>query len=100
MSHVVDMPEVLAEIDAFRAALAEQFITFDPGDVDEKLLLDRALEAARQGQEFFDHAPHSFGGVAATPTPLASAPEKSSTSPATSTGRSTCATSSSSTRPT
>ncbi len=64
MSHVVDMPEVLAEIDAFRDALAEHFITFDPGDVDEKLLLDRAIAAARDGQEFFDHAPHSFGGSA------------------------------------
>ncbi|MFG0326896.1 MAG: ATP-binding protein [Phycisphaerales bacterium JB037] len=62
MSHVVDMPEVLAEIDAFRAELAEHFITFDPGDVDEKLLLDRALEAAREGKEFIDHTPHSFGG--------------------------------------
>jgi len=70
MSHVVDMPDVLAEIDAFRAKLAEQFITFDPGDVDEKLLLDRALEAARQGQEFFDHAPHSFGGGKANAQPL------------------------------
>ncbi|MEQ9095987.1 MAG: ATP-binding protein [Phycisphaerales bacterium] len=70
MSHVVDMPDVLAEIDAFRAKLAEQFITFDPGDVDEKLLLDRALEAARQGQEFFDHAPHSFGGGKASAKPL------------------------------
>ncbi|MEO1008640.1 MAG: AAA family ATPase [Planctomycetota bacterium] len=64
MSHVVDMPDVLAEIDHFRAQLAEQFITFDPGDVDEKLLLERALEAARDGHEFFDHAPHSFGGGA------------------------------------
>ncbi|MGD1916510.1 MAG: ATP-binding protein [Phycisphaerales bacterium] len=70
MSHVVDMPDVLAEIDAFRAKLAEQFITFDPGDVDEKLLLERALEAARQGQEFFDHAPHSFGGGKANEEPL------------------------------
>jgi len=70
MSHVVDMPDVLAEIDAFRATLAEQFITFDPGDVDEKLLLERALEAARQGQEFFDHAPHSFGGGSQTEKPL------------------------------
>lgn len=70
MSHVVDMPEVLAEIDAFRAKLAEQFITFDPGDVDEKLLLERALEAARQGQEFFDHMPHSFGGGQETDKPL------------------------------
>jgi len=62
MSHVVDMPEVLAEIDGFRAALAEHFITFDPGDVDEKLLLERAIAAARDGKEFLEVAPHSFAG--------------------------------------
>ncbi|MCC5787919.1 MAG: AAA family ATPase [Phycisphaerales bacterium] len=62
MSHVVDMPDVLAEIDDFRARLAEHFITFDPGDVDEKLLLERAIAAAREGEEFFEHLPHSFGG--------------------------------------
>ncbi len=62
MSHVVDMPDVLAEIDSFRAALAEHFVTFDPGDVDEKLLLDRSIAAAREGKEFIEVAPHSFGG--------------------------------------
>mgnify|MGYP002368836074 CR=1 FL=1 len=62
MSHVVDMPDVLAEIDGFRAKLAEHFITFDPGDVDEKLLLERAIAAARDGKEFLDVAPHSFAG--------------------------------------
>ncbi len=63
MSHVIDMPEVMAEIDAFRAKLAEHFITFDPGDVDEKLLLDRALDAAKEGKDFFDHQPHQLGGI-------------------------------------
>ncbi|MFG0305087.1 MAG: ATP-binding protein [Phycisphaerales bacterium JB040] len=63
MSHVVDMPDVMAEIDDFRTRLAEHFVTFDPGDVDEKLLLDRALEAAKAGQDFFDHQPHQLGGV-------------------------------------
>ncbi len=62
MSHVVDMPDVLAEIDHFRAELAKHFITFDPGDVDEKLLLDRGLEAAKEGKEFLEVKPHSFGG--------------------------------------
>ncbi len=70
MSHVVDMPDVLAEIDHFRAKLAEHFITFDPGDVDEKLLLERALVAARDGKEFLDVAPHSFGGSKAVPEPI------------------------------
>jgi adenylate kinase len=61
MSHVVDMPDVLAEIDHFRAELAKHFITFDPGDVDEKLLLDRALAAAREGKDWIETEAHSFG---------------------------------------
>jgi adenylate kinase len=70
MSHVIDMPEVMAEIDAFRAELAEHFITFDPGDVDEKLLLDRAIEAMRDGKDFFDHQPHQLGGVQKNVKPI------------------------------
>ncbi len=57
MSHVVDMPDVLAEIDDFRRRLAEAFIAFDPGDVDEKLLLDRAIAAASEGKDFIDVTP-------------------------------------------
>ncbi|HRP63625.1 MAG TPA: AAA family ATPase [Phycisphaerales bacterium] len=62
MSHVVDMPDVLAEIDHFRAELAKHFIAFDPGDVDEKLLLERGIAAAREGKDWIEVAPHSFGG--------------------------------------
>jgi adenylate kinase len=51
MSHVMDMPEVLAEIDAFRDALAEHFICFDPGDLDEKRLLFEAAEATKRGEQ-------------------------------------------------
>jgi len=54
MSHVVDMPEVLTEIDGFRRALTQHFIAFDPGDVDEKVLLERALEAVKSGVDFID----------------------------------------------
>jgi hypothetical protein len=67
MSHVVDMPDVLAEIDHFRAELARHFITFDPGDVDEKLLLDRALAAAREGKDWIETSAHTFGGRAGRP---------------------------------
>ncbi len=62
MSHVVNMPEVLDEITRFRADLARHFITFDPGDVDEKLLLDRALVASREGRDFVEVVAHPFGG--------------------------------------
>ncbi len=64
MSHVVDMPDVLEEIERFRSALAKHFITFDPADVDEKLLLDRGLAAAREGKDFIDVDAHAFGGRA------------------------------------
>ncbi len=53
MTHVVDMPAVLAEIDAFRDTLAEQFITFDPGDLDEKRLLLEAGAATQRGEKSF-----------------------------------------------
>ena len=42
----MDMPEVLAEIKSFRSELALRFNAFDPGEVDEKLLLGHALQAA------------------------------------------------------
>ena len=50
MTHVMDLPETLAEIDAFRAQLAEHFITFDPGDLDEKRLLFDAGAATQEGK--------------------------------------------------
>lgn len=70
MSHVVDLPETLAEIDSFRAALAEHFITFDPGDVDEKLLLERAIAAVKEARETLEVAPHSFAGSKAVSEPI------------------------------
>ena len=62
MTHVVGMPDVLAEIEEFRRRLAEHFICFDPADVDEKLLLDRAIEARQANEEWLDVTPHEFGG--------------------------------------
>jgi adenylate kinase len=69
MTHVVDMPDVLAEIDHFRAELAKRFITFDPGDVDEKLLLDRALAAAANGEDWVSVTAPTLGAAEAD-TPL------------------------------
>jgi adenylate kinase len=51
MTHVIDMPVVMAEIEQFRDALAEQFIIFDPGDLDEKRLLYEAGEATKRGED-------------------------------------------------
>ncbi|MCC6579663.1 MAG: AAA family ATPase [Phycisphaeraceae bacterium] len=62
MSHVVGMPDVLAEIDAFRAVLAKHFVAFDPGDVDEKLLLDSAIAAAKEGKDLIEMNAGSFSG--------------------------------------
>jgi adenylate kinase len=53
MTHVMDAPAILAEIEHFRDALAEHFITFDPADVDEKQLMGLAGEALRRGQATF-----------------------------------------------
>ena len=41
MTHVMELPEVLREIEQFRDALAEHFITFDPADLDESAALRR-----------------------------------------------------------
>jgi len=50
MSHVMDLPDTLKEIDAFRAKLNEHFICFDPGDVDEFVLHTTALKALEAGE--------------------------------------------------
>lgn len=51
MTHVLDMPEILAEIERFRDALAEHFIAFDPADLNEKRLILVASEASRKGED-------------------------------------------------
>jgi adenylate kinase len=50
MSHVMDLPETLAEIDRFKATINEHFIVFDPADVDEFTLHTTALKAMQDGQ--------------------------------------------------
>ena len=51
MSHVMDQPKTLAEIEAFKAAINQHFTTFDPGDVDEFRLYTAADHAQEQGLE-------------------------------------------------
>jgi adenylate kinase len=56
MTHVVDQPAALTEIEAFKLAMRDQFICFDPADVDEFLLHSRGQQAVKEGIESFDYA--------------------------------------------
>ena len=51
MTHVLDQPAIMAQIDHFRDVVAEHFITFDPADLNEKRLLHEAGEATKRGEE-------------------------------------------------
>lgn len=62
MTHVMGLPDTLREIDAYRAELARHFIAFDPADVDEKLLLDAAIAAARDARDFIEVPAGCFSG--------------------------------------
>ncbi len=50
MSHVTDMPDVLAEIGKFRHQLKKYMVCFDPADLEEKPLCFQALDAAKEGK--------------------------------------------------
>ncbi|NLX12422.1 MAG: AAA family ATPase [Phycisphaerales bacterium] len=54
MTHVINVPQILTQIDLFRNALTEHFITFDPGDMDEKRLLYEAGAATQRGERQFN----------------------------------------------
>ena len=54
MTHVMDLPDTLAEIERFKAALYEHFICFDPADVDEFVLHTTAVKAMQDGQDFVE----------------------------------------------
>jgi hypothetical protein len=51
MSHVMDLPDQLARIDAFRQQMKQYFVCFDPGDLEEKYLTNLAVQAACAGQK-------------------------------------------------
>jgi adenylate kinase len=50
MSHVTDLPNTLAEIEAFKAEIDKHLTCFDPGDVDEFMLQAQALSALSEGR--------------------------------------------------
>ena len=51
MSHVMDLPDLLSEIEAFRTRMKQYFVCFDPGDLEEKYLCQAALQAAARGEK-------------------------------------------------
>ncbi len=66
MTHVMDMPDVLEEIRRFRRALADHMIPFDPAEVDEKALLESAMDAARAGEDFITATSRDADGAKQT----------------------------------
>lgn len=54
MSHVMDLPKTLDEIERFKAAIYEHFICFDPADVDEFMLHTAATTAFEEGRDSFE----------------------------------------------
>ena len=50
MSHVMDLPETLAEIERFKRTMNEHFICFDPADVDEFCIHTEAVKAMQEGR--------------------------------------------------
>ena len=50
MSHVMDLPATLAEIEQFKSDINEHLICFDPADVDEFILHTTAEKAALEGK--------------------------------------------------
>jgi hypothetical protein len=54
MSHVMDLPDTLAEIERFKSAIAQHFVCFDPGEVDEFMLHTMALKALEEGRKVIE----------------------------------------------
>ena len=50
MSHVMDLPNTLSEIEQFKQAMNEHFTCFDPADVDEFALHMAAVQALQDGR--------------------------------------------------
>lgn len=61
MSHVMDLPDTLAEIERFKRTFEEHFTCFDPAEVDEFALHTMALSALQEGRTTIDVAgPHGL----------------------------------------
>ena len=54
MTAVGDMENVKKEIDEFRRLTKQQFICFDPGDLEESYLPQKARRASREGLDYVE----------------------------------------------
>jgi adenylate kinase len=54
MTAVSDIEDVKKEIEEFRRSMRQLFICFDPGDLEESDLPQKAQQAKRQGQDFIE----------------------------------------------
>src|SRR5947208_3832857 len=50
MSHVMDQPATLAQIEQFKKTMHQHFVCFDPGDVDEFLIYTAGEKAQQEGK--------------------------------------------------
>ncbi len=50
MSHVMNLPQTLNQIETFKRQINEHLITFDPADVDELILHTSAMQAMSEGE--------------------------------------------------
>src|SRR5437867_5787181 len=62
MSHVMDQPATLREIEQFKKSMHQHFVCFDPGDVDESLIYT-AGEKAQQESRSTVQVPSAEGTV-------------------------------------
>jgi adenylate kinase len=54
MTHIADMPDILAEVEQFRAAFKQHFIIFDPGNLEEHDLYQQAVIASQNGEKVIE----------------------------------------------
>ncbi len=54
MTAVVDMEDVQKEINEFRRLMKQSFTCFDPGDLEEAYLPQRAARASREGKDYVE----------------------------------------------
>jgi len=52
MTHARNDPRIMDEIERFRRTLADHFICFDPGDLEEKELQEQAVKAAEENRRY------------------------------------------------